>query len=263
MNDEIARLRAECANLRSALAEVLLAGDALTTEIRAYRTSTSWRATGPLRAIGRAARAATGGRITIRLPLQVATGRRLSLRPLSVTCWSGQGRWHDLLTFAAMRRTLRRTSCGASFHQTANQDDPAAHASDRDRRPTNDQHEFVQAPSTPPLQVSVGVPNGGTRSFASIVPTTLWDAIQQGTLGTHYRGTPCLKSPFDLVLYIQLIGRQLPTIRSSASGGSALWFADLLTCHGIVAPRVVSVGIELPTNVFDDRIPEGQRQSVG
>ena len=156
-----------------------------------------------------------------------------------------------------MRRTLATTRLWRMVRPDANDGSSAAHHDDRTGQPTDEQPVSVDAPLAPPLRVSSGVPDGATRTFASIVPTALWDAIQPGTLSTFYRGIPCLKSPFDLALYLQLIGRQLPrTIIEigSASGGSALWFADMLTCHGIAAPRVVSVDIEPPADVHDERI---------
>jgi cephalosporin hydroxylase len=64
-----------------------------------------------------------------------------------------------------------------------------------------------------------------------------------------------LKSPFDLAIYCWLIGRVGPrTIIEigSKAGGSALWFADMLTAHGIDG-SVVSVDLA-PPSLVDPRI---------
>ncbi|OGR01922.1 MAG: hypothetical protein A2511_02340 [Deltaproteobacteria bacterium RIFOXYD12_FULL_50_9] len=73
---------------------------------------------------------------------------------------------------------------------------------------------------------------------------------------TQYRSVPLYKSPFDLVLYLQLISRLRPAtvIEIGAKfGGSALWFADMLALHGI-SPRIVSVDIEDLPRPSDSRI---------
>jgi cephalosporin hydroxylase len=75
-------------------------------------------------------------------------------------------------------------------------------------------------------------------------------------MSTLYRGVPCLKSPLDLVLYLQLIHRLGPrTIIEIGSkfGGSALWFADTLSAHGIDG-RVVSIDLVSPERAGDARI---------
>lgn len=61
-------------------------------------------------------------------------------------------------------------------------------------------------------------------------------AVQMGTMAGEYRGVPMLKNPFDLALYTRLIGQLRPaTIIEIGShrGGSAIWFADQMRCHGI------------------------------
>lgn len=95
------------------------------------------------------------------------------------------------------------------------------------------------------------------RAFASELPGTALDRVQAGTMRTRYRGVPFFKSPFDIGLYLQLLGRLAPrTVIEIGTkyGGSALWFADMLSAQGIEDPRIVSVDIELQTRVEDPRI---------
>jgi len=94
------------------------------------------------------------------------------------------------------------------------------------------------------------------RSFACALPTAALDAIQQGTLRNTWRGVPFLKDPFDIGLYLRLIGRLKPQTVieiGTKHGGSALWFADMLEAHGL-AGRVVSVDIEPQAAFVDPRI---------
>jgi cephalosporin hydroxylase len=83
------------------------------------------------------------------------------------------------------------------------------------------------------------------------------DRIQRGTLRTTYRGVPFLKSPFDISLYLELLGRLAPSTVieiGTKFGGSALWFADMLSAQGVAAPRILSVDIEPASRVEDPRI---------
>jgi cephalosporin hydroxylase len=67
--------------------------------------------------------------------------------------------------------------------------------------------------------------------------------IQRGTLMTKYRGLAFLKSPFDVVLYLQLLQRLRPgTVIEVGTyeGGSALWFADMMATIGLT-PYVLSI----------------------
>lgn len=71
---------------------------------------------------------------------------------------------------------------------------------------------------------------------------------------TQYRGVPFFKSPFDISIYLQLLGQLAPrTVIEIGTkfGGSALWFADMLTAQGIRDARVLSVDIE-PLAKFED-----------
>lgn len=92
------------------------------------------------------------------------------------------------------------------------------------------------------------------RDFDTAAPTALLDAVQNGVLKSVYRGVPFLKSPFDIGIYLQLLSVQQP--RSvveigTKHGGSALWFADMLSAAGVGEPAVVSVDIR-PMAAFSD-----------
>lgn len=96
----------------------------------------------------------------------------------------------------------------------------------------------------------------GIRSFESGLDTETWNAIQHGTMQTRYRGRRCLKSPFDLTLYLQLLQRLRPATVFEIGvddGGSALWFADMLAAHGCDA-RVVGVDRNPPTGIEDPNV---------
>ncbi len=100
-------------------------------------------------------------------------------------------------------------------------------------------------------------PSAGGRSFHTGLPTAVLDAMQIGVIGSVYRGVPFVKSPLDIGLYLQLLSRLAP--RSvieigSYAGGSALWFADMLTAQGVESPRVVSVDLEIRAGFTDPRI---------
>lgn len=71
------------------------------------------------------------------------------------------------------------------------------------------------------------------------------------------RGVPFLKSPFDIGIYLQLLPRLSPrtVIEIGAKhGGSALWFADMLSAAGASDFRIVSVDIDPKVGFSDPRI---------
>lgn len=79
--------------------------------------------------------------------------------------------------------------------------------------------------------------------------------IQEGIKSTSYRGLKLLKSPFDLSLYTELISRIRPRSMieiGSKEGGSALWFADLMSANGIDG-TTISVDL-IPPDLSDQRI---------
>ena len=95
------------------------------------------------------------------------------------------------------------------------------------------------------------------RPFATALPSALLASLQSGVMTTRYRGVPCYKSPFDLVLYSQLLDRLRPrTVIEIGTkyGGSALWFADAMGVRGISSGRVVSIDCEQLVTFADDRI---------
>lgn len=80
--------------------------------------------------------------------------------------------------------------------------------------------------------------------------------IQRGVMETRYRGKLFLKSPFDVVLYLQLIQALRPRTVieiGTKEGGSALWFADTIGAHGIDV-KVLSVDRCPPSAIIDPRI---------
>ncbi|MEP7158133.1 MAG: CmcI family methyltransferase [Chloroflexota bacterium] len=95
------------------------------------------------------------------------------------------------------------------------------------------------------------------RPFAGLLKPPVLDDIQWGTLNMTYRGVRMLKNPFDLALYTMLIGRLRPRTVieiGTLEGGSALWFADILSAHQIAEPRVISLDIQPSATVSDERI---------
>lgn len=102
----------------------------------------------------------------------------------------------------------------------------------------------------------VASPNG-TRDFSTILPTPVLNAVQQGVLNSDYRGVRFLKSPFDIGLYLQFFSRRCPgsVIEIGCRfGGSALWFADMMSAHGHPEPRVITVDIAPEVKYDDPRI---------
>ena len=97
-----------------------------------------------------------------------------------------------------------------------------------------------------PLSLPPDLPNARPvcgRSFSPRMPAEVLAGIQSGTLRYRYRGRALLKSPFDMALYLQLLGKLRPrTILEvgTAEGGSALWLADMMTTLGIEG-RVITL----------------------
>jgi cephalosporin hydroxylase len=106
------------------------------------------------------------------------------------------------------------------------------------------------------------------RAFDSDIPQDLLDTVQAGVFRTRYKGVPFLKSPFDIGIYLQLLGKLRPrtVIEVGAKrGGSALWFADMMGAHGVEAPKVVAVDIAPEVNFTDPRITflQGDANQLG
>jgi len=97
----------------------------------------------------------------------------------------------------------------------------------------------------------------GPRDFSTSLPSKVVNAVQRGVLNSNYRGVRFLKSPFDIGLYLQLFSNQCPgTVIEIGCrfGGSALWFADMMTAHGHPDPRVLTVDIAPEVSYSDARI---------
>lgn len=95
------------------------------------------------------------------------------------------------------------------------------------------------------------------RAFKAMLSQEALDDIQHGTMKNVYRKVPFFKSPLDIALYLQLLSRLEPrTVIEIGSkfGGSALWFADMMTANGAKNAHVLSVDIELLANFTDPRI---------
>ena len=105
------------------------------------------------------------------------------------------------------------------------------------------------------------------RPLESDLPREMLPALQRGVMQTRYRGIGCLKSPFDMVLYLQLFSRHVPrTVIEIGTrfGGSALWFADMMDNHGVSA-NVITIDIAPPEGFEDPRIRllEGESKELG
>jgi len=82
----------------------------------------------------------------------------------------------------------------------------------------------------------VGLPGQTDPLPTSSLPVELLFKIQDGIMRYAYKGIDCFKCPFDLALYQRLIWDVRPrTVIEIGTwrGGSALWFADLLSTYGI------------------------------
>ena len=80
--------------------------------------------------------------------------------------------------------------------------------------------------------------------------------IQHGAVSYKYKGIDCFKDPFDMALYQWLLWETKPrTIIEIGTwhGGSALWFADVLTTYGVDA-HVHTFDIADPPTWTDSRI---------
>lgn len=73
-----------------------------------------------------------------------------------------------------------------------------------------------------------------------------------------WRGVQLLKNPMDLVVYAEVIHQTMPRViveTGTRTGGSALFFADMMTVGGVPNPLVVTVDINHdPLAPLDPRI---------
>jgi len=94
------------------------------------------------------------------------------------------------------------------------------------------------------------------RPFQSGIPPEVLSSLQHGSLRYSYRGVTLRKDPLDLALYTRLLYDLKPrTIIEigTLAGGSALWFADLLTTYGVEG-HVYSIDQRSSPQVSDPRI---------
>lgn len=108
---------------------------------------------------------------------------------------------------------------------------------------------------------------GLDRSWRSSIPREFLLRLQQSLHNYTYRGVPMLKNPFDQALYPLLLWELKPrTIFEigSKSGGSGLWFGDLLNNLGIDG-HLYSIDIVMATGVAHDRVTflEGNGRNLG
>lgn len=83
------------------------------------------------------------------------------------------------------------------------------------------------------------------RNWSSGIPYPAITTIQRGSLKYAYKGIAMLKNPFDIALYMRLLWELKPRTLieiGSYSGGSAVWFGDLMDNYGIDG-RIYSVDI--------------------
>lgn len=100
-----------------------------------------------------------------------------------------------------------------------------------------------------------------TRSYTdglplSSLPLRVLLNLQRGIMSYQYKGIDCFKCPFDFALYQRLIWDTKPrTIIEIGTwkGGSALWFADLLSTYGIEG-HIHSFDIAAAPGWSDNRI---------
>ena len=99
-------------------------------------------------------------------------------------------------------------------------------------------------------------PKDAVPEWRCAVPAPLLSTIQAGVFGTKYKGRRLLKSPFDIVLYLQLLQRLRPrTIIEigTAEAGSSLWFADTLSALGQEC-QIIAIDVKAPPQIDDRRI---------
>jgi cephalosporin hydroxylase len=97
----------------------------------------------------------------------------------------------------------------------------------------------------------------GLRPFKSEVPHAVLSRIQWAVIcGYQYRGIQMVKDPFDMALYPMLIWNLRPATIieiGSKTGGSALWFGDMLKNFSIPG-HIYSVDLLPPVGISQDNI---------
>ncbi len=94
------------------------------------------------------------------------------------------------------------------------------------------------------------------RRWASSVPRAFLNELHKGTTAYTYRGVSCLKSPFDLALYMRLLFDLRPKTLieiGTHHGGSALFFADQCQSMGL-GTTILSLDAHDRRKVQDPRV---------
>lgn len=94
------------------------------------------------------------------------------------------------------------------------------------------------------------------RPWHTTLPRETLLGIQQSLHNYHYRGVPLLKNPFDFAIYPMLVWKVKPATIfeiGSKSGGSALWFGDMVNSFGIDS-HVYSLDIVKVDSVSHPRV---------
>ena len=135
---------------------------------------------------------------------------------------SGSG-WVDMVVILARTPMLRALPRPRLWQRI----EGSTHVREADQSELADGQSNLEQDPFQVLQVSGRLAE--QRDPRSAIAGTLLGSVQRGTLAYHYRGLPCLKSPFDLALYSLLIDTLQPATLielGSFHGGSGLWFAD-------------------------------------
>ena len=101
---------------------------------------------------------------------------------------------------------------------------------------------------------SLRTPDG--RTFDCAWPLDVMQDLYKCIFGTFHHGVPLYKNAIDMALYktaFELVKPNTVIEIGSKSGGSAAWFADLISASGR-RPRILSIDIERPRNILDERI---------
>ncbi len=103
---------------------------------------------------------------------------------------------------------------------------------------------------------TVGHKRRSKLRFETLLNAKVATAIQKGTLGYSYKGIKTLKCPFDLSIYQDIIWKLKPaTILEFGTfkGGSAVWLADLLASYDLSDTKLITLDINQPHQLNDDR----------
>lgn len=97
-------------------------------------------------------------------------------------------------------------------------------------------------------------------------PELSWDDVwhrhfyEQARHGqVYWRGVQLVKNPMDLIVFAEVIHEVMPRViieTGTRTGGSALFFADMMTVAGVPNPRVITVDVARDKNLcpIDERI---------